>query len=150
MMPDIVPVLAEAIWDTKADVKKAARDSLTKATALVSNKDIERFILVDNMSKLADSHVTVGPFIPKLLPGLIKVETTIGDPEARGIIGKAIATLRQVGQVPNESDGSDLPPLALADKKQLASSLVSIYKKLGTTVSPGNVDVMYPSYQRVS
>lgn len=44
LMPDIVPVLAEAIWDTKADVKKAARDSLTKATALVSNKDIERFI----------------------------------------------------------------------------------------------------------
>ena len=44
LMPDIVPVLAEAIWDTKADVKKQARDSLTKATALVSNKDIERFI----------------------------------------------------------------------------------------------------------
>src|SRR5271163_1902070 len=102
------------------------------------------------MSKLVDSHVTVRPFIPKLLPGLIKVKTTIGDPEARGIIGKAIATLHQVGQVPNESDGSDLPPLALADEKQLASSLVSIYKKLGTTVSPGNVDVMYPSYQWVS
>jgi len=44
LTPDIVPVLAEAIWDTKADVKKAARASLTKATALVSNKDIERFI----------------------------------------------------------------------------------------------------------
>jgi elongation factor 3 len=44
LMPEIVPILAEAIWDTKADVKKAARDSLTKATALVSNKDIERFI----------------------------------------------------------------------------------------------------------
>ena len=44
LMPDIVPVLSEAIWDTKADVKKAARDSLEKACALVSNKDIERFI----------------------------------------------------------------------------------------------------------
>lgn len=44
LMPEIIPVLSEAIWDTKADVKKAARDSLTKATALVSNKDIERFI----------------------------------------------------------------------------------------------------------
>jgi elongation factor 3 len=43
-MPDIVPVLADVIWDTKAEVKKAARDTLTKATALVSNKDIERFI----------------------------------------------------------------------------------------------------------
>ena len=44
LMPEIVPVLSGAIWDTKADVKKAARESLTKATALVSNKDIERFI----------------------------------------------------------------------------------------------------------
>lgn len=44
LTPDIVPILAEAIWDTKADVKKAARDSLEKTTALVSNKDIERFI----------------------------------------------------------------------------------------------------------
>ena len=97
------------------------------------------------MSKLVDSHVTVRPFIPKLLPGLIKVETTIGDPEARGIIGKAIATLRQVGQVPNDSDGSDLPPLVLADEKQLANSLVAIYKKLGATISPGNVHAMYAS-----
>ena len=44
LTPDIVPVLSEAIWDTKADVKKAARDTLTKTTALISNKDIERFI----------------------------------------------------------------------------------------------------------
>jgi len=44
LTPDIVPVLAEAIWDTKADVKKAARETLTKSTALISNKDIERFI----------------------------------------------------------------------------------------------------------
>lgn len=44
LTPEIVPILSEAIWDTKADVKKAARDTLQKATALVSNKDIERFI----------------------------------------------------------------------------------------------------------
>jgi elongation factor 3 len=44
LMPEIVPVLAEAIWDTKADVKKMARDSLEKAAALISNKDIDQFI----------------------------------------------------------------------------------------------------------
>lgn len=103
------------------------------------------FSIVDNMAKLVDSHVTVRPFIPKLLPGLIKVETTVGDPEARGVIGKAIATLRQVGQVPAESDGSDLPHLSLPDEKQLASSLVAIYKKLGGTVSPDSVEVIYTS-----
>jgi elongation factor 3 len=202
LMPDIVPVLAEAIWDTKKDVKDAARDSLKQACALVSNKDIERFIpalikalinpveevpntiqllsattfvsevdsptlslmvpllsrglnekltatkrkvavIVDNMAKLVDSHITVRPFIPKLLPGLIKVESTIGDPEARGVVARAIATLRQVGKIPEESDGTDLTPIKHADEKQLAHSLVEIYKKLGAVISAGNLDTMY-------
>jgi elongation factor 3 len=197
-MPDIVPVLSEAIWDTKADVKKLALESLTKATALVSNKDIERFIpaliqslinpveevpktiqllsattfvsevdsptlslmvpllarglsekltatkrkvavIVDNMSKLVDSPITVRPFLPKLLPGLIKVETTIGDPEARSVVGRAIATLRQVGEVPT-GDASNLPPLKSADAGQLAQSLVAIYKKAGADPLPSVVD----------
>jgi len=199
LMSEIVPVLSEAIWDTKADVKKAARDSLTKATALVSNKDIERFIpalikalinpveevpntiqllsattfvtevdsatlslmvpllarglnekltaikrrvavIIDNMSKLVDSSVTVRPFIPKLLPGLIKVESTIGDPEARGVVGKAIATLRQVGEVPADSDGSDLPALKVVEAGSLASGLIAIYKKAGANPLPSATD----------
>ncbi len=41
-MPVIVPVLADAVWDTKADVKKAAKATLTKCTALVSNKDVSQ------------------------------------------------------------------------------------------------------------
>ena len=97
------------------------------------------------MSKLVDSHITVRPFIPKLLPGLLKIENTIGDPEARSVVGKAIATLRSVGQVPADSDGSDLPPIAVAEAKQLSHSLLSIYKKKGVEVSPGNVEVMYVS-----
>ncbi|EKM51657.1 uncharacterized protein PHACADRAFT_261922 [Phanerochaete carnosa HHB-10118-sp] len=203
--PDIVPILSEAIWDTKADVKKAARATLEKATALIFNKDIERFIpalidalinpvekvvptigllsattfvsevdsptlslmvpllsrglnekltatkrkvavIVDNMSKLVDSEVTVRPFLPKLLPGLLKIESTIGDPEARSVVGRAIATLRQVGNVPT-GDGSDLPPLKFADEKQLAHSLIAVYKQLGASPVPsaGNVETMYAS-----
>ncbi|KIK15718.1 hypothetical protein PISMIDRAFT_16346 [Pisolithus microcarpus 441] len=205
LMPDIIPVLSEAIWDTKADVKKAARDSLTKACALISNKDIERFIpalinslinpveevpntiqllsattfvsevdsatlslmvpllsrginekltatkrkvavIVDNMSKLVDSHVTVRPFLPKLLPGLIKIESSIGDPEARGVVGKAIATLRQVGQVPEGSDGTDLPPLKNAEASQMTSSLTSVYKKANALPpSPTDASIVYVS-----
>jgi elongation factor 3 len=38
--PDLIPVLAGAVWDTKADVKKAAKVTLEKATALVQNKDV--------------------------------------------------------------------------------------------------------------
>lgn len=206
LMPDIVPVLAEAIWDTKADVKKAARESLTKATALVSNKDIERFIpalikalinpveevpktldllsattfvsevdsatlslmvpllsrglnekltatkrrvavITDNMAKLVDSAITVRPFIPKLLPGLIKVEASIGDPEARGVVGRAIATLRQIGGVPTDSDGSNLPPIKTAEPASLANGLVAVYKKQGADPLPtvANVSVVYAS-----
>ena len=40
LTPDIIPVLSDAIWDTKADVKKVARDTLQKTTALVSNKSV--------------------------------------------------------------------------------------------------------------
>jgi hypothetical protein len=39
-MPDLVPVLAEAVWDTKSEVKKMAKATLTKACALVDNKDV--------------------------------------------------------------------------------------------------------------
>ncbi|CAH7673851.1 P-loop containing nucleoside triphosphate hydrolase protein [Phakopsora pachyrhizi] len=198
-MPDIVPVLAGAIWDTKADVKKAARASLTKACALVSNKDIEKFIpalisalinpveevpkciqllaattfvsevdaptlslmvplltrgcnerptatkrkvavITDNMAKLVDSEVTVRPFIPKLLPALIKMAEVTGDPEARGVVNKAIATVREVGKVPASSDGTDMPPLKKHSPTDVAKSLVAAIKKAGgstlTTDSP--------------
>ncbi|KAH8114180.1 P-loop containing nucleoside triphosphate hydrolase protein [Phellopilus nigrolimitatus] len=200
LMPEIVPVLSDAIWDTKADVKKAARDSLTKATALVSNKDIERFIpalisalinpveevpstiqllssttfvsevdsptlslmvpllsrglsekltatkrkvavIVDNMAKLVDSATTVRPFLPKLLPGLIKIKDTIGDPEARGVVEKAINTLRQVGEVPT-GDGTNLPPLKKAESATLSGSLIAVYKKAGASPVPSASDVV--------
>lgn len=87
------------------------------------------------MAKLVDSPVTVRPFIPKLLPGLIKVESTIGDPEARGVVTKAIGTLRDIGQIPADSDGSNLPPLKLADVASLSSGLSATYKKLGGSLS---------------
>ena len=97
------------------------------------------------MSKLVDSPITVRPFIPKLLPGLIKVETTIGDPEARSVVARAIATLRQVGEVPADSDGSDLPPIKKADEKTLAHSLIGIYKKANASPVPSvaAVEVIY-------
>ena len=96
------------------------------------------------MSKLVDSPVTVRPFLPKLLPGLIKIEDTIGDPEARGVVGKTIATLRQVGEVPT-GDGTNLPPLKQAEPAALATSLVNVYKKAGVEVSSSDVAVVYTS-----
>lgn len=91
------------------------------------------------MAKLVDNPVVVRPFLPKLLPGLLKVEQTIGDPEARSVVGRAIATLRQVGEVP-EGDGSDLPPHKVADRAQLGHSLIEIYKKFAVTPVPSVAD----------
>ena len=169
-MSDIVPILSDPIWDTKANVKKQAHKSLTKATALNFNKDIEQFIstliqslinpvedvpktiqllsattfisevdsstlslmvpfwlMVSWKSQLPPSarllcvSTTVSwpqfltplsfialsttwpsslthlsqfcPFLSKLLSGLIKVETTIGNPKACSVVRHAIATL---------------------------------------------------------
>ncbi|KAG9125550.1 translational elongation factor EF-1 alpha [Ceratobasidium sp. 392] len=203
LSPDIIPVLAEAIWDTKADVKKAARETLTKATALVSNKDIEKFIpalinalinpveevpktiqllsattfvsevdaptlslmvpllsrglterltatkrkvavIIDNMAKLVDNEFTVRPFIPKLLPGLIKISESVADPEARGVVVKAIATLRQVGKIPESDDGSNLPEVKTADPTALAASISQLYKKAGASPVP---EAAHPAIQ---
>ncbi|KAF8871712.1 hypothetical protein CPB85DRAFT_1513604 [Mucidula mucida] len=83
-------------------------------------------------------------FSSQTLPGLIKVEGSIGDPEARGVVGKAIATLRQVGEVP-EGDGSDLPPLKVADTGSLGHSLTAVYKKLGSETHVAHVAAIYAS-----
>lgn len=106
--------------------------------------DTPNYSIVDNMSKLVDSHVTVQPFLPKLLPGLIKVETAIGDPEARTVVNRAINTLRQVGQVP-EGDGSDLPPLKFIEAAHTSATLVAIYKKLGGDIDASSAVVKYVS-----
>lgn len=101
LSPDIVPVLAEAIWDTKADVKKAARVTLEKATALISNKDIERFIpaLIDSL---------INP-VEKVVPtiGLLSATTFVSEVDSptlslmvpllsRGLTEKLTATKRKV------------------------------------------------------
>lgn len=184
-MPDIIPVMSEVIWDTKTDVQKASRASLTKLCTLISNKDIEKFIpalinslihpveevpktiallgattfvsevdsptlalmtpllsrglterptatkrkvavIIDNMTKLVDNERSVRPFLPKLLPGLIKIESTVADPEARGVVQRAIATLRSVGNV--SGDGSDAKPL---EEVEVKTTLEALNKALG-------------------
>ncbi|KAL7423178.1 translational elongation factor EF-1 alpha [Cryptotrichosporon argae] len=189
-MPDLIPVLAGAVWDTKADVKKAAKATLEKATALVENKDIEKFIpalvkallnpieevpktivllsattfvsevtaptisliapllirgcderptatkrkvcvIADNMSKLVNSEYTVRPFLPQLLPKLIQIGETLADPEARAVANRAVATLRRIGKVPADSNGTDLPPLRINQGPELATNLVALVKKNG-------------------
>ena len=99
-MPDIVPILAEAIWDTKADVKQA-RESLTKATALISNKDIEHFI-----PSLIKSLINAVEEVPNIIK-LLSATTFVSEVDSaalslmvpllsRGLSEKATATKRKV------------------------------------------------------
>jgi elongation factor 3 len=43
-VPALLPVVSDAMWDTKKEVKVAAHGTAEKVCALISNKDIERFI----------------------------------------------------------------------------------------------------------
>jgi elongation factor 3 len=92
---------------------------------------------------------TFRPFLPKLFPGLIKVEITISDPEARSVVRRAIATLRQVGEVPT-GDTSDLPALELVEAGQLAQSLASIYHKADANPVPSVEDESAFSVSRLA
>ncbi|KAF4552079.1 Elongation factor 3-like protein [Elsinoe fawcettii] len=43
-VPDLIPVVSEAMWDTKPEIKKAAYATMEKVCGLIVNKDIEKFI----------------------------------------------------------------------------------------------------------
>jgi elongation factor 3 len=87
-------------------------------------------VITDNMAKLVDNEYTVRPFIPKLLPALIKVTETVADPEARGVVNRAIATLRSVGNIPADSDGSDVGPPPKVEISTTSAAILGQYKKL--------------------
>ncbi|KAI8880830.1 hypothetical protein K501DRAFT_254385 [Backusella circina FSU 941] len=59
-------------------------------------------LIIDNMSKLVDDPDVAAPFLPLLLPALEKVQDVVADPECRGVVQKALATLQRVGNPPTE------------------------------------------------
>jgi elongation factor 3 len=95
-VPDLVPVVSEAMWDTKPEVKKYAYSVMEKICALISNRDIERFIpeLIKCIAKpefvpetvhllgattfVTDVHEpTLAIMVPLLERGLVERETAI-------------------------------------------------------------------------
>ncbi|CAO3649229.1 unnamed protein product [Cunninghamella blakesleeana] len=155
-IPDVIPAVSDCMWDTKADVKKAATATMGNICTLVENKDIERFIpavigcinqpenvpetihllgattfvqevdsatlsimvpllgrglneratpikrksalIIDNMCKLVDDPEVAAPFLPLLLPALNHVQDVVADPECRGVVQKALATLDRIAK----------------------------------------------------
>ncbi|KAI8970103.1 P-loop containing nucleoside triphosphate hydrolase protein [Mycotypha africana] len=168
-MPIIIPVVSDCMWDTKPDVKAAATKCMTTTTALLDNKDVERFIpaviecinhpenvpetihqlgattfvqevdagtlalmvpllgrglrerqtpikrksalIIDNMCKLVDDPEVAAPFLPVLLPALEQVHETVADPECRGVVKKALDTLKRIG-------GNGATPVMSDDQKR--------------------------------
>ncbi|CDS11682.1 hypothetical protein LRAMOSA03945 [Lichtheimia ramosa] len=154
-IPDLIPVVSDCMWDTKAEVKRASTQCMKTVTELLDNKDIERFIpaviecinhpdkvpetihqlgattfvqevdagtlslmvpllarglrerqtpikrkaavIIDNMCKLVDDPEVAAPFLPVLLPELDHVHDIVADPECRGVVNKALATLKRIG-----------------------------------------------------
>jgi len=95
-VPDLLPVVSEAMWDTKPEIKKAAYGTMEKICALISNKDIEKFIpeLIKCIAKpenvpetvhllgattfVTDVHEpTLAIMVPLLERGLVERETAI-------------------------------------------------------------------------
>jgi len=95
-VPDLIPVISEAMWDTKPEVKKAAYGTMEKICQLISNRDIERFIpeLIKCIAKpenvpetvhllgattfVTDVHEpTLAIMVPLLERGLVERETAI-------------------------------------------------------------------------
>lgn len=95
-VPELIPVVSEAMWDTKAEVKKAAYGTMEKLCELISNKDIDRFIpeLIKCIAKpehvsetvhllgattfVTDVHEpTLAIMVPLLERGLVERETAI-------------------------------------------------------------------------
>ncbi|KAJ6092855.1 Elongation factor 3 [Penicillium sp. IBT 16267x] len=95
-VPRLIPVISEAMWDTKSDIKKAAYTTMEKVCGLIVNKDIERFIpeLIKCISKPENVPETVhllgattfvsdvtGPTLAIMVPlldrGLVERETAI-------------------------------------------------------------------------
>uniref|UniRef100_A0A093V899 Elongation factor 3 n=1 Tax=Talaromyces marneffei PM1 TaxID=1077442 RepID=A0A093V899_TALMA len=96
LVPDLIPVVSESMWDTKPEVKKAAYGTMEKICGLIVNKDIERFIpeLIKCISKpenvpetvhllgattfVTDVHEpTLAIMVPLLERGLAERETAI-------------------------------------------------------------------------
>jgi elongation factor 3 len=95
-VPNLIPVVSEAMWDTKAEIKKTAYSTMEKVCGLIVNKDIERFIpeLIKCIAKPENVAETVhllgattfvsdvtGPTLAIMVPlldrGLVERETAI-------------------------------------------------------------------------
>ncbi|KAI9026010.1 hypothetical protein CLU79DRAFT_789632 [Phycomyces nitens] len=86
-------------------------------------------LIVDNMCKLVDDPEVAAPFLPLLLPALDKVQEIVADPECRGVVQKALVTLKRVGTSDHE----------IFSKAEKASKVTKTFEEL----LPAKLDSFY-------
>lgn len=155
-LQDIIPIVVGIMWDTKAEVKAAARKALSTVCSVVNNRDVIPFlpklesamivpeevpecihalasttfvqtvdgaslsvivpllvrgfaeskaaikrqcaVIVANMSKLVEDPVEASPFLPELLPALLRASEEIADPEARSVANRTHEHLLKIAK----------------------------------------------------
>ncbi|TPX41808.1 hypothetical protein SeMB42_g05271 [Synchytrium endobioticum] len=83
----MVPLLSRAMTERR-------NTAILRKTALI----------IDNMCKLVEKPEIAWPFLPKILPGLKKIEDEISDPECRTVVQRAYATMLKVSHA--NADGT--------------------------------------------
>ena len=77
----VVPLLSRALGD-----RGAGATALKRQSALI----------ICNMSKLVDDARDAAPFLPKLLPGLVKLADEMSDPEAREVCERSVDLMQRL------------------------------------------------------
>eukprot|EP00629_Pelagomonadales_sp_RCC1024_P000223 CAMPEP_0119272810 /NCGR_PEP_ID=MMETSP1329-20130426/9090_1 /TAXON_ID=114041 /ORGANISM="Genus nov. species nov., Strain RCC1024" /LENGTH=1025 /DNA_ID=CAMNT_0007272919 /DNA_START=80 /DNA_END=3157 /DNA_ORIENTATION=- len=77
----VVPLLSRALSERGA-----------QATALKR----QAALIICNMSKLVEDARDAAPFLPKLLPGLVKLADEMSDPEAREVCERSVALMQRL------------------------------------------------------
>jgi len=72
-------------------------------------------VIIENMSKLVENPIEAAPFIPLLLPALIKGSETVSDPEARAVFDRAQKQLERLnGEILKVGDVGKTDPAVVA------------------------------------
>lgn len=77
----VVPLLSRALGE-----RGAGATALKRQAALI----------ICNMSKLVDDARDAAPFLPKLLPGLVKLADEMSDPEAREVCERSVELMKRL------------------------------------------------------
>ena len=103
----VVPLLSRALGE-----RGAGAVALKRQTALI----------ICNMSKLVDDARDAAPFLPKLLPGLVKLADEMSDPEARDVCERSVALMQRleakIAAMASADAVKDAVEAALADKSR--------------------------------